>query len=136
MSREIMLKGDPIFDLFNLFNSFPVSGELKKGFVSNIREKDKKFILDFEAPGFDKKDIDISIEDGYLKVSGKKELKNEVKKEDYHLLESSFGTFERSFKLPENVDIENIDASFKNGMVELSIPKVIEESKVKQISIK
>jgi len=136
MSREIMLKGDPIFDLLNLFNSFPVSGELKRGFVSNIREKDKNFILDFEAPGFDKKDIDISIEDGYLKVSGKKELKNEVKKEDYHLLESSFGTFERSFKLPENVDIENIDASFKNGMVELSIPKIIEESKVKQISIK
>jgi len=141
MKGILVKKADPFFDIVNLFeglNNVVKGGDIdfQKSFVSNIREEDDKYVVDIEAPGMSKDDISIEVDNGFLTISGKRELKNETKKEDYIVIESSFGSFERKFKLPKNVDLENIDAKFENGLVELVIPKNEEKSSVKKIELK
>jgi HSP20 family protein len=139
MRRNLIKREDPLFDIVNLFESFGNLNpnlNIQKQFTSNIREEDDKYLVDIEAPGMSRDDISIEINDGFLTISGKRELKNEVKKEDYIVLESSFGSFERKFKLPKDVNPENIDAKFENGLVELILPKEKELSTVKKIELK
>ncbi len=105
----------------------------------NTREDDKAYIVEVDLPGIDKKDIKVNIdpENRTLSISGERKFKNEVKKEDYYKIESSYGKFMRTFSLPENVDADKIDAKNENGVLTISIPKAqIEAKEVKEIPVK
>jgi len=103
----------------------------------NTREGEFAYHVEIDLPGMKKEDISISLEDKTLVISGERKLKEELKEDDYYKIESAFGKFSRSFTLPENVDIENIHAEAKDGVLEVVIPKLKEEvQKVKKIEIK
>jgi HSP20 family protein len=104
----------------------------------NISETEKEFKLEFAVPGFEKKDFNLEIEKDYIKVSGKKEVSEEVKEKNYTRKEFSYGSFERIFSLPENVEVEKIEALYEGGILHLTLPKkdVKQTSGSKRIEIK
>ena len=91
-------------------------------------------MLKAELPGVDPKDVDIRLENNVLSLRGQRQLENEVKRESYHRVERSYGTFSRSFTLPTVVDQAAIKAEFKDGLLQVTLPKR-EEAKPKQIQI-
>ena len=86
-------------------------------------------------PGLDPKDIDISLSDGLLTIKGEKKQEREEKEENYHLVERSYGSFARSVRLPGETQSDKISASYKNGVLKVTLPKS-EEAKKKEIKIK
>lgn len=100
----------------------------------DVSETDDQFLISAELPGMNKEDINISLENGRLSISGERSFEKEDKGKKYHRVESSYGAFERSFQLPDNVDAESISASYENGLLDISIDKSEEEVK-KQIEI-
>lgn len=103
----------------------------------NTREDDKAYYIEVDLPGVSKEDIEITTEDNVLTISGERKLKEEAKEEDYYKVESFYGHFSRSFTLPEDVDVKNIEAKNENGVLEIVIPKKEDESKKpKKIEIK
>lgn len=107
------------------------------GFVPkvDVSESENEFIIRAEVPGYKTEDIRVQVENGVLKLSAEHNEEKEEKKENYHLKERRYGSFNRSFKLPENVDGEKIEASAKDGVLTIRIPKV-EASQPKQIEVK
>ncbi|PLY14238.1 Hsp20/alpha crystallin family protein [Sulfurimonas sp. CVO] len=129
-------------DLFNDFlNSFEKREDMNvlvdfKPAV-NTREGKEAYHIDVDLPGVKKEDINVDVKDNILIISGKRETKSEIKKDEYYKIESSYGKFQRSFTLPEKVDLENISASCEDGVLEVVIPKLqIEENSAKKIEIK
>ncbi|MBN1783209.1 Hsp20/alpha crystallin family protein [bacterium] len=100
----------------------------------DVVESDKNFELVADVPGLKKEDIHIAIEDGYLTLSGEKKQEKEEDGKNYHRVERSYGKFERSFRLPKEVDAEAIKANYKNGVLRVEIPKT-EKVQPKQIAI-
>jgi HSP20 family protein len=92
-------------------------------------------VVKAEVPGMDPKDIDISLSNGVLTIKGKKKQEREEKEENYHLLERSYGSFTRSVQLPGEVQSDKISASYRNGVLKVTLPKS-EEAKKKEIKIK
>ncbi|HKL16294.1 MAG TPA: Hsp20/alpha crystallin family protein [Balneolaceae bacterium] len=101
----------------------------------NISETDKKLSIDVEIPGMKKEDINIGIENGALTISGERKNRNEEEGRKFHRVETHYGTFERSFQLPDNVDEESIEATYTDGILQIDINKKEEKVK-KQIEIK
>lgn len=101
----------------------------------DISETKNDIVVKTEIPGLDRKDIDISLSDGVLIIKGEKKQEKESEKENYHLVERSYGTFIRSVRLPQEVKTDKINASYKNGLLKITLPKS-EESKKKEIKIK
>jgi len=130
-------------DLFNEFlNTLDTNSEAAQNIVDfnptvNTREATDAYHIEVDLPGIKKEDVEVKVEDNILTISGKRELKDEVKEKSYYKIESAYGSFSRSFTLPEKVDIENIKASSEDGVLEVIIPKlkVIKDS-VKKIKIK
>jgi HSP20 family protein len=123
-------------DLDSLFGTemFPGFSFSHKRFPAvNIFEKDDCLLVKAEVAGLNKKDIDIEIKEGYLKLSGKREL--EPKEGFYHRRERESGTFERLFKLPYHVDSEKVRASYDNGILTVEMEKA-EAAKGRKIAIK
>ena len=105
--------------------------------VVNTREGEFAYHVDVDLPGVKKEDIKIDVKDSILTISGERNHKEEVTKDDYHRIETSFGKFERSFTLPNSTDSENITASSKDGVLEVVIPKLKSETeKAKKIEVK
>jgi len=102
--------------------------------VVDIHEQDGNLVLKAELPGIDPKDVDVRVENNVLTLRGERKLDSEVKRENYHRVERSYGSFSRSFTLPSVVDTDKIKAEFKDGVLRLVLPKK-EEAKPKQISI-
>ncbi len=105
----------------------------------NTREDENAYVVEVDLPGVKKEDIKVNIdqEKRTLTVSGERKFKEEVKKEDYYKIESSYGKFMRTFSLPENVDAENIDAKTEDGVLHITLPKIKKEEKeVKEIPVK
>ena len=104
----------------------------------NTREGEFAYHVEVDLPGIKKEDVEIKVEDNTLLVSGERKVRDEVKEDDYYKVESSFGTFSRSFSLPNEIDIENIHAESENGVLEVIIPKLkaVAVDKVKKIEIK
>ena len=102
----------------------------------NTRETDEAYHIEVELPGVKKSDVDISVDGNILTISGERNVRDEVKDEDYHKVESRYGLFSRSFTLPEKVDISNIEAEFVNGVLEIAIPKLKVDTSSKKIEIK
>ena len=100
--------------------------------VDVLEEKDRIFVK-VEVPGVDEKDLKVTFEDGLLTVSGERQFE---RKEDrnYHRIERAYGSFTRTFSLPRSVDASQIVADYRNGVLEISIPKK-EEARPKQIAI-
>ena len=100
----------------------------------DIAKTDGEIVVKAELPGMTKEDVHISITDNTLTLEGEKKQENEIKEEKYHRVERSYGKFQRSFTLPKGIQAEKIKASFKNGILNINIPKA-EEVKPKQTEI-
>ncbi len=101
----------------------------------DVAETKNEFVVKAEVPGLDPKDIDISLSDGLLTIKGEKKQEKEEKEENYHLVERSYGSFTRSIRLPKEIQSDKINASYKNGVLKVVLPKS-EEAKQKEIKIK
>jgi HSP20 family protein len=101
----------------------------------DVSETKNELVVKAEVPGMDPKDIDISLSDGTLTIKGEKKQEKEEKEADYHLVERSYGSFTRSVQLPKEVQSEKINASYKNGILKITLPKS-EEAKKKEVKIK
>jgi len=97
-------------------------------------EKDDKFMVKAELPGMKEEDIDVSVVGDTLTIKGERKAESEVKEEDYYCCERSYGSFSRSITLPSSVDAKNIEASYENGVLEVSLPKAA-EVKPKKITV-
>jgi HSP20 family protein len=96
-----------------------------EGFVPavDVSEDDEKIEIHAEVPGMTRDDIDVSVENGVLTVSGEKKEEERKEETNYHRVERSYGHFERRMRLPEGVDEENIDASYTDGVLSVTVPK-------------
>jgi len=127
-------------DFFSSLNQSVVNPPSQEGILSadwtptvDITEDDKAFIIKAELPEVNKEDIKVSIDNNILTFSG--ERRSEVKDEREHRIERSYGSFSRSFSLPENIDENRIHAKNKDGMLYLTIPKAEAKEKLTQIDI-
>jgi HSP20 family protein len=100
----------------------------------DIIEEDKAFEVHVAVPGMNKEEFKIDLNDNYLTISGERKFNRERKEDNFYSVESQFGTFSRSFTLPENVDATKISAKYVNGILEVTIPK--DEKKVLKSTIK
>ena len=100
----------------------------------DVFETDQNVVLEAELPGLDPKDVEVRVEDGTLYLKGERKFENEVKEDNYHRIERSYGSFVRSFTLPSSVDADKAVADYKSGVLTLTLPKR-EESKPKTIKI-
>jgi len=101
----------------------------------DIAEHDDQYVVKMELPGVNKDEVKITLESNILTIRGEKKQEKETKKENYHRVERSYGSFQRSFTLPTTVKNDKIDAAFKDGILSISLPKA-EEAKPKQIEVK
>ena len=100
----------------------------------DIYEKDGNIVVKAELPGVDPKDVDVRIENNTLTIRGERKIDHEVKQENYHRVERAYGAFTRSFSLPSVLDQEKIKAEFKDGVLQVTLPKH-EKALPKQINI-
>lgn len=101
----------------------------------DISETDDALVLYAELPGMTKDDVDITLENNLLSIRGERKFEKEAKKENFHRIERTYGSFSRSFTLPSNVRSDEVKATFKDGLLHIEIPKA-EEAKPRKISIK
>lgn len=103
----------------------------------DVSETDRTYEITAELPGIDEKNVEVKVSDGVLTIKGEKQQEKEEKKKDYYRRERSFGSFERSFQVPEEVDADKIEASFKKGVLSVTLPKNAEAQKAeKKIAVK
>jgi HSP20 family protein len=128
--------------LSNLFGRAPVRRTGSKEDVTlpewaplaDITEDDREYLIKAELPEVKKEDVKVSVENGVLTLSGKRKFEKEEKNKKYHRMERAYGSFMRSFTLPDDADAENVKADFKDGMLTVHLPKS-EKAKRKQITI-
>ena len=108
--------------------------ELTTPAVDLYEEKDD-IVVKAELPGIDKNNIEVNLTDHTLTIKGEKKKEEEVKEENYYRSERSYGSFLRTLELPKDVHADKVKASFKNGILEVRIPKT-EEAKAKEIKVK
>jgi len=143
LHREV----DRLFDEFNggfrrspfrrsLFAPFARDEMLNPPAV-DITAKDGSYEVTAELPGIDEKDIDVKLGGGMLTIKGQKKAEKQEKNKDYVLSERSYGAFERSFSVPEGVDAGKVAATFKNGVLTVTLPKTPVAQKLeKKIAVK
>ena len=100
----------------------------------DVYEDEQKITLKIEVPGIDEKDIDIRVENNVLTVTGERKFEKEEKEENYRRVERHYGSFTRSFTLPNTVDAENISADYDRGVLKVQLAKKA-EAKPKQIKV-
>jgi HSP20 family protein len=100
----------------------------------DMYESDEALTLKAELPGFSKDDVQVEIKDNVLTLKGERKREHDVKEEQYHRVERVYGAFQRSFMLPALIDAGKAEATFKDGVLELKLPKA-EEAKPKRIGI-
>lgn len=103
----------------------------------DLVEKENAFELTAELPGLDEKNVEVKVANGVLTIKGEKQEDKEEKNKDFHMRERRFGSFERALRIPETVDPDKIEASFKRGVLTVTLPKTAEAQKpVKKIEVK
>jgi HSP20 family protein len=100
----------------------------------NIVESDNDFRVEVAAPGLEKENFEINVEKGMLNISAKRVVNEEAKEDKYVRREFNYTSFNRSFQLPESVDSEKIEASYKSGVLALTLPKM-ETAKAKPVKV-
>ena len=103
----------------------------------DVTEKDKEYRITAELPGLDEKHVDVSLVDDVLTIKGEKRDEKEETDKNYYMSERRYGSFQRSFQLPSDIDQNRIEASFQKGVLTLTLPKTPEaQKKQKKIEIK
>ncbi len=101
----------------------------------DVSENDNAYTVSIELPGLDEEAINVSLEKNVLTISGEKKDETEDKGENYHRIERRYGSFKRSVALPAAIEADNIDATFKNGVLTVVLPKSA-EAQAKKIAVK
>ena len=133
----MLVRWDPFEEMNRLHDHFfSGKGLSKQAFqvAVDIREEDDAFYVDAEVPGLSAEDIKVDIEKNVLTLSGERKVEKEETKDKYRRVERQYGSFTRSFSLPETVDADSISADLKDGVLELRLPKK-EAPSPKQISV-
>ena len=100
----------------------------------DVAENDSAFTVKAEVPGMDKNDLDITLTDGLLTIKGEKKNEHKEEEENYHLVETSYGSFSRTLRLPTDVEMSKVDAKYKDGVLTIVLPKA-EETTPKKIEV-
>ncbi len=129
----------PTGDIFNrFFSDGSVSNLLNEDTncipAFDISESEKEYRVSAELPGIDVKDLEVTLNEGVLTIKGEKRQEAEKKEDHYLRIERSYGSFDRRFRLPDGVEANKIDATYKDGILNLTIPKST-ETKTKKIKI-
>ncbi|WP_020494518.1 Hsp20/alpha crystallin family protein [Verrucomicrobium sp. 3C] len=103
--------------------------------LADITEDDKEYLVKLELPGMKREEVKVSMESGVLTISGERKLEKEEKDKKYHRVERAYGSFSRSFVIPDEVVVDKIDAQFKEGVLQVHLPKG-EHAKPKTIEVK
>ncbi|MDD2383894.1 MAG: Hsp20/alpha crystallin family protein [Sulfurospirillaceae bacterium] len=138
---------NPYKELRNLekrfFDYYPIAeGEEESGIsmfkpTVSTREGEFAYHIEVDLPGVKKEDISIDLNENQLVISGERNYKEERKEADYYKVESSYGKFQRTFALPDNVDKENLEATSADGVLEVVLPKIkVDKSEIKKIVVK
>lgn len=103
----------------------------------NVSEDEKQIIVKAELPGLEAKDVEVSVADDRLTIEGEKKFEKKSDKEDVHLMESAYGAFKRVIDLPDSVDFSKVEATFKNGILTVQLPKKADATKPsKKVDVK
>ncbi len=126
--RDIMTLRDRMNRLFEDLMSTPKleESEIIQSTWSpavDIYETENELVLTAELPGIDEKDVEIKIEDNTLTLKGERKFEKETREENYHRIERAYGSFYRSFSLPNYIDQDKISAEFENGLLKIHMPK-------------
>ena len=138
-TRDLLSIRDEVNRLFdNFFTGLP---ERRRGLLEgewapsvDVAETDNEVVVTAELPGVEQDDVDITITDDVLTLKGEKKEEKEVKEKNYHRIERSYGSFQRSVSLPAGVQADKAKATYKDGVLHITVPKT-EEAKPKQIKI-
>ena len=120
---------DRVFDSFlgRGFGRFPMPSRVgdSDAVVPNIdvRETETELVVEAELPGMDEKDISVTLNNNLLSLKGEKKSEREEKKDDYHLMERSYGRFQRSFQVADTIDADKVTATFEKGVLKVTLPK-------------
>jgi HSP20 family protein len=101
----------------------------------NVSETDKEIRISAELPGVTEQDINVSLDDDVLTIRGEKKFERKDDKENFHFVERSYGTFQRSLRLPYAVESEQIQASFENGVLTVTVPKTERQERSRRIQV-
>jgi len=132
-----IIRWDPFRDLVTLrekmnrlFEDAVISRGEQKDLITSawapavdIYEDENQLVLTAEIPGIEEKDVEIKLEDNMLSIQGERKMEKETKEENYHRLERAYGSFYRSFTLPNYIDQEKIHAEHENGVLKITMPK-------------
>jgi HSP20 family protein len=143
-----LIRWDPFGDADTLFNRM-LSGQLWPRFTpegngkkllwapsTDISETDKEYVIRAELPAVKKEDVQVTLDDGIITIKGERRQQKEDKNEKFHRVESFYGSFERSFSVPDNVNAEAIKCESKDGVLTVHIPKAeVSKQKPKQIAV-
>jgi HSP20 family protein len=89
----------------------------------DVRETETELVIEAELPGLDEKDVSVTLNNGVLTLKGEKKSEREEKKDDYHLTERSYGSFQRSFQVADTIDADKVKANFEKGVLKVMLPK-------------
>lgn len=126
-------------DLMKTFSDAGLpDNQASTGFIPaiDVKETDSTIVVSTDLPGMDENNIDVSINDGVLTLKGEKKSEEKIEGQNFIRIERSSGSFHRSLALPSEVDAEKIEAIYKNGVLTVTLPKVIQERKEQKIKIK
>ena len=125
-TRSLMTDFDRIFD--SMFtHDLPQFSSTKSWMLAvDVNETETEFFLSADMPGLDKKDVSIDIHDGVITIKGESAIDNEKSTDGYRIRERQLGSFNRSFRLPDNVNEDKVAAKFKNGVLSVTLPKTKE----------
>ena len=134
--RQRFLPFVPEIDIFDRFFDLDLptlfEGEEMINPHFDISETEKGYVISGEIPGIDDKDLNVTFTDGIITIKGEKKKETEEKEENYHRIERHYGSFQRSFRVPDKVKMDELDANYKDGVLKLTLPKA-EVNEVKKI---
>lgn len=137
-STEIKTRFDRFFDqaFDDLLPAFKASDGATKSWlpVVDIAEDPETITLHVELPGVPKEGVEVAVENSVLTISGERKFEHTAEGKNYHRIERAYGNFQRSFTLPQNVQTDKVAASFADGVLTVTVPKV-EEAKARKIDI-
>jgi len=126
--RRSLFAAEPLFRRESSWATMP---------AVDVVESERAYEITAELPGMDEKKIEVKVANGQLTIKGEKQEEKEEKKKDYYMQERHYGSFERSFEVPESVDVDKIEASFKKGVLTVTLPKKAEAQKpAKKVDVK
>jgi len=134
-----IVKWDPLFGLDRIFeDDFPLSSrrDMPSDLSVDVYEQKGNVIAEMHAAGMKPEDVDVSVEDNYLRVSGRKKEEKEEKDKNYYYKEIRRGSFERTVRLPTNVKSDEAEATYEDGILRVVIPKAEPKKKKRKVKVK